>query len=195
MGHALVAAYSEHAGPVHKISIVPRGRAALGYTMQLPSEDQFLLKRGELIERLSGLRGGRAAEEIVFRDVTTGAQNDLERATALARQMVAAYGMSDSIGLVSCVQRQSAFLDGQMQRDCSEATARDIDEEVKVLLDHAYAKAKQILSAHRDQLEKIAAELLKKEALDAQEFYRLVGKEMPRAKEPLPPLPEPAVKA
>ena len=193
VGHALVAAYSENADPVHKISIVPRGRAALGYTMQLPSEDQFLLTRAELMERLAGLLGGRAAEEIVFREVTTGAQNDLERATALARQMVAVYGMSESIGLVSCVQRQSAFLDGQMQRDCSEATARDIDEEVKVLLDHAYGDAKQILSAHRDQLEKIAGELLKRESLDAQEFYRLVGKEMPRAKEPAPPLPEPAV--
>jgi cell division protease FtsH len=193
VGHALVAAYSEHADPVHKISIVPRGRAALGYTMQLPSEDQFLLTRAELMERLAGLLGGRAAEEIVFREVTTGAQNDLERATALARQMVAVYGMSESIGLVSCVQRQSAFLDGQMQRDCSEATARDIDEEVKVLLDHAYGDAKQILSSHRDQLEKIAGELLKRESLDAQAFYRLVGKEMPRAKEPAPPLPEPAV--
>jgi cell division protease FtsH len=195
VGHALVAAYSEHADPVHKISIVPRGRAALGYTMQLPSEDQFLLTRAELMERLSGLLGGRAAEEIVFREVSTGAQNDLERATALARQMVAAYGMSETIGLVSCVQRQGAFFDGQMQRDCSEATARDIDEEVKLLLDQAYARAKQILSAHRDQLENIAAELLQKEALDAKEFYRLVGKEMPRAKEPAPPLPEPAVKA
>ena len=193
VGHALVAAYSEHADPVHKISIVPRGRAALGYTMQLPAEDQFLLTRGELMERLSGLLGGRAAEEIAFGEVTTGAQNDLERATALARQMVAVYGMSESIGLVSCVQRQSGFLDGQMLRDCSEATARDIDEEVKVLLDHAYGDAKQILSAHRDQLEKIAEELLKKESLDAQEFYRLVGKEMPRAKEPAPPLPEPVV--
>ena len=193
VGHALVAAYSENADPVHKISIVPRGRAALGYTMQLPSEDQFLLTRAELMERLAGLLGGRAAEEIVFREVTTGAQNDLERATALARQMVAVYGMSESIGLVSCVQRQSAFLDGQMQRDCSEATARDIDEEVKVLLDHAYGDAKQILLAHRDQLEKIAGELLKRESLDAQEFYRLVGKETPRAKEPAPPLPEPAV--
>ena len=118
--------------------------------------------------------------------MTTGAQNDLERATALARQMVAVYGMSESIGLVSCVQRQTAFLDGQLQRDCSEATARDIDEEVKVLLDHAYAKAKQILSAHRDQLDMIATELLKKEALDGKEFYRLIGKEMPRAKEPAP---------
>ena len=197
VGHALVAAYSESADPVHKISIVPRGRAALGYTMQLPSEDQFLLTRAELMERLSGLLGGRAAEEIIFREVTTGAQNDLERATALARQMVAAYGMSESIGLVSCVQRKSAFLpgqDGQFQRDCSEATARDIDEEVKVILDQAYAKAKQILSAHRDQIEKIATELLNKESLDAREFYRLVGKEMPRAKEPAPPLSEPSVK-
>jgi cell division protease FtsH len=193
VGHALVAAYSEHADPVHKISIVPRGRAALGYTMQLPAEDQFLLTRAELMERLAGLLGGRAAEELIFDEVTTGAQNDLERATALARQMVAVYGMSESIGLVSCVQRQSAFLDGQVQRDCSEATARDIDEEVKVLLDHAYGDAKQLLSAHCDKLEKIAGELLKKESLDAQEFYRLVGKEMPRAKEPAPPLPEPAV--
>ena len=183
------------ADPVHKISIVPRGRAALGYTMQLPSEDQFLLTRGELMDRLCGLLGGRAAEEMVFGEVTTGAQNDLERATALARQMVAVYGMSERIGLVNCAQRQSAFLaglDGSMQRDCSEETAREIDEEVKVILDEAYAKAKEVLTAHRDQLEKIAAELLKKEALDGQEFYRLVGKEMPKAKEPVPPLPEPA---
>jgi cell division protease FtsH len=194
VGHALVAAHSEQADPVHKISIVPRGRSALGYTMQLPSEDQFLMTRTELMDRLAGLLGGRAAEELVFREVSTGAQNDLERATALARQMVAAYGMSESIGLVSCVQRQPAFLgglDGQMQRDCSEATAREIDEEVKMILDEAYTKAKKVLTAHRDQLEKIAAELLKKEALDGQEFYRLVGKEMPRAKEPAPPLPEP----
>ncbi|MGA7395083.1 MAG: ATP-dependent zinc metalloprotease FtsH [Terrimicrobiaceae bacterium] len=193
VGHALVAAHSEQADPVHKISIVPRGRAALGYTMQLPSEDQFLLTRGELTERLCGLLGGRAAEELVFGEVTTGAQNDLERATALARQMVAVYGMSERIGLVSCAQRQSAFLglDGSMQRDCSEETAREIDEEVKVLLDEAYASAKQILTAHRDQLEQIATELLRKETLDGREFYRLVGKEVPHAKEPVPPLPEP----
>ena len=195
VGHALVAAYSEQADPVHKISIVPRGRAALGYTMQLPSEDQFLLTRGELMDRLCGLLGGRAAEELVFGEVTTGAQNDLERATALARQMVAVYGMSERIGLVNCAQRQPAFLaglDGPMQRDCSEETAREIDEEVKAILDDAYARTKEVLAAHRDQLEKIAAQLLKKESLDGQEFYRLVGKEMPRAKEPAPPLPEPA---
>jgi cell division protease FtsH len=194
VGHALVAAYSEHADPVHKISIVPRGRAALGYTMQLPAEDQFLLTRGELLDRLCGLLGGRAAEELIFGEVTTGAQNDLERATDLARQMVAVYGMSERIGLVNCAQRQSAFLglEGSMQRDCSEETAREIDEEVKVILDEAYTRAKEVLAVHRDQLEGIAAELLKREALDGQEFYRLVGKEIPRAKEPVPPLPEPA---
>jgi cell division protease FtsH len=192
VGHALVAAYSEHADPVHKISIVPRGRAALGYTMQLPSEDQFLLTRAELLDRLCGLLGGRAAEELVFGEVTTGAQNDLERATALARQMVAVYGMSDRIGLVSCVQRQSTFLpglDGPMQRDCSEETAREIDEEVKAMLDEAYATTKEILETHRDKLESITAELLKRESLDGQEFYRLVGREMPQAKEAVPPLP------
>jgi cell division protease FtsH len=147
------------------------------------------------MDRLSGLLGGRAAEEMVFGEVTTGAQNDLERATALARQMVAVYGMSERIGLVNCAQRQSTFLgglDGPTQCDCSEETAREIDEEVKAILDDAYARTKEVLAAHRDQLEKIAGELLKKESLDGREFYRLVGKEMPRAKEPAPPPPEAA---
>ena len=109
VGHALVAAYSEHADPVHKISIVPRGRAALGYTMQLPSEDQFLLSKSELIDRIRGILGGRAAEEIVFVEITTGAENDLERATALTRQMVCIYGMSPKIGLAHCAQRQNGY--------------------------------------------------------------------------------------
>jgi cell division protease FtsH len=162
VGHALVAAHSEHADPVHKISIVPRGRAALGYTMQLPSEDQFLLTRSELIDRLRGLLGGRAAEEIVFGEVSTGAQNDLERATALARQMVAVYGMSERVGLPNCAHRQSMFLagtDSALQRDCSEQTAREIDEEVKAILHGAYDEAKRCLTTHRDQLEKIARQV------------------------------------
>src|SRR5205085_9731359 len=96
VGHALVAAYSEHADPVHKISIIPRGRAALGYTMQLPADDQFLLSRSALIDRIKGLLGGRSAEEVVFNEVSTGAENDLDRATALARQMVCMYGMSET---------------------------------------------------------------------------------------------------
>jgi cell division protease FtsH len=194
VGHALVAAHSEHADPVHKISIVPRGRAALGYTMQLPSEDQFLLTRSDLLDRIRGLLGGRAAEEIVFGEVTTGAQNDLERATALARQMVALYGMSERIGLANCAQRQAQFLagpDGGFQRDCSEQTAREMDEEVRAILDRAYAEAKQCLTAHRDQLERVTAELLAKETLDGAEFYQMVGRPKPCAKEPVPPLPAP----
>lgn len=195
VGHALVAAHSQHADPVHKISVVPRGRAALGYTMQLPSEDQFLLTRSELFDRLCGLLGGRAAEELVFGEISTGAQNDLERATALARQMVTMFGMSERIGLTHCAQRQAQFLpttEGVFQRDCSEQTAREIDEEVRSLLDHAYAKAKEILTEHRDQLDKIAAELLAKETLDGQEFYKLVGKPMPPPKEPVPPMSVPS---
>lgn len=199
VGHALVAAYSEHADPVHKISIVPRGRAALGYTMQLPAEDQYLLTRSELFDRLCGLLGGRAAEELVFGEVSTGAQNDLERATAIARQMVAVFGMSERIGLAHCAQQRPLFLAGSdtmLQRDCSEQTAREIDEEVKSLLSHAFVRAKEILAEHRDQLEKVTAELLARETIDGPEFYKLVGREMPRSKEPVPALPAaPAIAA
>ncbi len=182
VGHALMAAYNPDTDPVHKISIVPRGRSALGYTMQLPTEDQFLLTRTELVHRIEGLLGGRASEEIVFGEVSTGAQNDLERATALARQMVALYGMSERVGLANCAQRQPSFLDGQgfqIQRDCSEETARTIDEEVKKLLSQAYDRAKEALSSHRDQLERVTRELLKAESIDGPTFYRLIGKETP----------------
>jgi len=188
VGHALMAAYNPDTDPVHKISIVPRGRAALGYTMQLPSEDQFLLTRTELVHRIEGLLGGRAAEEVVFGEVSTGAQNDLERATAMARQMVALYGMSDRVGLPICAQRQPSFLDGQgfqVQRDCSEETSREIDEEVRKLLDSAYTKAKEMLSTHREQLETVTAELLKSETIDGPRFYRLVGKDAPAIKAPV----------
>jgi cell division protease FtsH len=190
VGHALIAAHSKRADPVHKISIVPRGRAALGYTMQLPIEDQFLLTRGELLERLRALFGGRAAEEVVFGEVTTGAENDLERATTLARQMVAMFGMSERVGLAHCAQRQNTFLGGLEnvpQRDCSEQTAREIDEEVKKLLDQAYTEAKEILAVHRDQLETITAELLQRETLDAATFYGLIGKPVPEATPLAPP--------
>lgn len=191
VGHALVAAYSEHADPVHKISVIPRGRAALGYTMQLPSEDQFLLTRSELLDRIRGMLGGRAAEEVMFNEITTGAENDLDRATALARQMACVYGMSERIGLAHCAQRQNpAFLagDGSFQRDCSEATAREIDEEVKAILDRAYREAKQILLEHRDQLQMVSEELLKRETLDAQTFHEMIGRPLkPTAKPPTAP--------
>src|SRR5436309_14267980 len=143
VGHALVAAYSKHADPVHKISIIPRGRAALGYTLQLPAEDQFLMTRSELLDRIRSALGGRAAEEVIFNDVTTGAENDLERVTAVARQMICLFGMSEAVGLARCVQRNNPLYlgatDGVFQRDCSEKTAEQIDAEVKRLLDHAYA--------------------------------------------------------
>ncbi len=130
-GHAIVATHCAHADPVRKISIVPRGRAALGYTLQLPTSDQFLLTRSDLIDRITGLLGGRAAEELVFGEVTTGAENDLEHATALARQIVGLYGMSESVGLAHVGQKHSCFLqglpEGSTQPDCSEQTAREID--------------------------------------------------------------------
>jgi cell division protease FtsH len=186
-GHALVAAYSEGADPVHKISIVPRGRSALGYTMQLPTEDQFLLTQSELRDRIRGMLGGRAAEEVVFGEITTGASNDLELATALARQMVCHYGMSEKIGLTSIAKREEFLMPGQegfLQRDCSEETAREIDKEVKTILDRAYEEAIEILKAHRDDLEKVVEELRKSETLDAKAFYGLIGLPMPERREP-----------
>jgi cell division protease FtsH len=180
VGHALVAAYSEHADPVRKISIVPRGRAALGYTMQLPTQQQFLMTRAEILDRIRGLLGGRAAEELIFGEVTTGAENDLERATAMARQMVGIYGMSENIGLARVLQREaSAFLtgaNGALQRDCSDETAERVDAEVKAILDNAYADAKRTVSEQRDQLENVTRELLKHESLDGDAFYQLIGR-------------------
>jgi cell division protease FtsH len=185
VGHAVVAAHCPHADPVRKISIVPRGRAALGYTLQLPAGDQFLLSRSDLIDRLRSLLGGRAAEELVFGEVTTGAENDLEHATALARQMVGLYGMSESIGLAHVGQKQSPYLpaqqDGMIQRDCSEQTAREIDEEVKRLLSEAYESAKGILTSHRDQLDRVAQELLRRETLDEAAFKALLEGPAPAA--------------
>ena len=189
LGHALVAAYSPDADPVRKITIVPHGQAALGYTMQVPTGDQFLMSRAELLTRIRGMLGGRASEELEYGDLTTGAQNDLEHATALARQMVCLYGMSEKIGMANCAQRAPAYLPGepfQLQRDCSEQTAREIDEEVKKLLDNCYAEAKDILSAHRSELRRVVVELLKRETLDGETLYELIGKEMPKAKEPAP---------
>jgi cell division protease FtsH len=182
----LVAAYSQHADAVHKITIIPHGHAALGYTMQLPTEDHYLMSRSALVDRLKGQLGGRAAEEVIFQEVSTGAENDLQQATALARNMVALYGMSETIGLAHCAQRQNPFgagmPDGFMQRDCSEQTAREIDQEVKKMLDHAYADAKAVLQEHRDQLESVVGELLAHETIDGKTFLRLLGREQPESR-------------
>jgi cell division protease FtsH len=178
VGHAMVAAYSKHADKVHKISIVPRGRAALGYTLQLPEGEQFLMTRAELSDRIKGLLGGRAAEDVVFGEVSTGAENDLERATAMARQMVCIYGMSPRVGLVHIGHRPHPYLngvlDGSLQRDFSEQTAQEVDEEVKKLLDEAYAQARQILVEHRAKLDLVSQELIQRETIDRQTFYKLL---------------------
>jgi len=179
VGHAMVAAYSKHADVLHKISIVPRGRAALGYTLQLPEDDQYLMSRPALIDKIKGMLGGRAAEEVVFHEITTGAENDLEHATTVARQMICVYGMGGSVGLMHVGQQPNPFLpisnDG-MVRDCSEETAHAIDDEVRKILDAAYAESKQILLQHRAQLDLVAGELLKRETMDAQTFKDLINR-------------------
>jgi cell division protease FtsH len=187
VGHALIAAFTEHGDRVTKISVVPRGRAALGYTLQLPTEEQFLMTRAEILDRVTGLLGGRAAEELVFEEITTGAENDLQRATAMVRQMICIYGMSKTIGLAHLAQHPAIpYLNGangSFHRDCSDETAYLIDEEVKQLLDRTYNRAKSILTQHRDLLEFISGELLKRESLDGTTFYRLAGVTPPSPEE------------
>src|SRR5262249_41727207 len=162
------------------------------YTLQLPEGDQFLLTRSELLDRIRGMLGGRAAEQIVFNEVSTGAENDLERTTAIARQMVCVFGMSEEVGLVRCVQRPDGIFvphaDGMLQRDCSEHTAERIDAEVKRILDETYDDAKQILDTHRDQLDLVAGELLKCETMDAQTFNQLIGRKAKDEKEVTVPI-------
>jgi cell division protease FtsH len=179
VGHALVAAYSKHADPVRKISIVPRGRAALGYTLQLPTGDQYLLSRSELLDRIKGLLGGRAAEELVLAEVSTGAENDLQQATALARRLVCQFGMGEAVGLMHCAQPDTpALLAGEVHpwhRECSDDTAHAIDVEVKSLLDQLYREAQQILREHRDELDRVARALLDQETLDEATLNRLIA--------------------
>ncbi len=181
-GHALVAARSERGFPVEKITIVPRGRAALGYTMQLAEQERFLRTKQDLLDRLAVTMGGRAAEELVFEDVSTGAHDDLRTATEIARQMVCMFGMSDRLGLPQCARpTESMYLgsDGSMARDCSEETSRVIDEEIRAMLDGARNRARAVLEAERPLLERITATLLEKETLDRASFEELVGSSPP----------------
>ncbi|MDG4475498.1 ATP-dependent zinc metalloprotease FtsH [Thiovibrio frasassiensis] len=178
-GHALVATFRKTAEKVHKISIVPRGIGALGYTMQLPTEDRFLMSKTELLEKIDVLLGGRAAEKIVFNEITTGAQNDLQRATDIARSMVAMYGMNEKLGQVTYLQQANQFLQqGQglfQQKEFSDQTALLIDEEVRKIIDARMVLVEETLAEQRPLLEKIAKVLLEKEALDDEEFKALVG--------------------
>ncbi|MBQ7169699.1 MAG: ATP-dependent zinc metalloprotease FtsH [Synergistaceae bacterium] len=181
-GHAIVAKLLPGSDPVHKISIIPRGHAALGYTLQLPEEDRFLMSKSELMNRIAVLLSGRVSEEIVFNDVTSGAANDLERATQTARQMVTQLGMSETIGLVKLGnKREEIFLgrDISEDRNYSEEVAYKIDQEVKAIIDACYENAKEILTSRRALMDKIAGVLLEREVIDAEEFERLMNEGVP----------------
>jgi cell division protease FtsH len=181
-GHAIVAESVEHADRVHKISIIPRGIAALGYTQQQPTEDRYLMTRAELLDRLAVLLGGRVAEELVFNEISTGAQNDLQRATDIARSMVAEYGMSDRLGLVSYERpRQAMFLPESFSsaKHYSEAKAAQIDDEVARFVDDAHQRVRGILSARRAVLDDLALLLSQKESVQGDELRQMLSAAAP----------------
>jgi cell division protease FtsH len=184
-GHAMVAHVLPNTDEVHKITVIPRGRA-LGYTLTLPEQDKFMMTREELRDELAMLMGGRVAEEIIAGDISTGAGNDIERATKIARQMVTEHGMSDAIGPRTLGQKQGeVFLgrDWASTPDYSEAVAFEIDQEISRLIDEAHDVALEILSQHRERLDELAALLLEKETLDREAFFKTVEKRAPRAPE------------
>lgn len=170
IGHALVAASLKGTEPVAKITIVPRTMGSLGYVMQLPEEEKYLMSKEELINRIITLFGGRAAEELVFDSVTTGASNDIEKATEIARAMITQYGMSEKFGLMGIENVQNRYLDGRPVTNCADATAAEVDKEVMRFLSKCYERAKEILSEHRETLDKLAAHLFEKETINGKEF-------------------------
>ena len=175
VGHALVAALEKHSQPVSKITIVPHTSGALGYTMQMPEEEKFLNTLEELKTELRTLVGGRAAEQVAFGVQTTGAANDLQRATALARNMVSQYGMGKKLGLMTTAAVEHEYLDGQAYMDCAQSTAAVVDQEVKQLLDESYADALNLLKEHRALLDEVAEFLLMKETITGEELMSFVN--------------------
>jgi cell division protease FtsH len=176
-GHAIVASSLPNVDPVRRISIIPRGISALGYTLQLPTEDRYLMTRTELLDRLAVLLGGRVAEEIKFNEISTGAHNDLQRATDIATSMVKEYGMSEKLGYVTFEkEKRPLFIPSPLfsSREYSEETARQIDEEVKKIIDHTYNKARQILTAKRKELEELAQLLLEKEVVEEADLKKIL---------------------
>ena len=176
VGHALVTALQKNTEPVQKITIVPRTMGSLGYVMQVPEEEKYLMTKDELMTRLVTLLGGRAAEEVVFDTVTTGASNDIEKATQIARAMITQYGMSEKFGLMSLETVESKYLDGSARLNCSDETAAMIDDEVKELLKECFAEAKQLLSENRDVLDEIAKYLYEKETITGKQFMVIYRK-------------------
>jgi len=181
VGHAMVSSLLPNADPVHRISIVPRGYRALGYTLQLPAEDKYLATRSELLDQITSLLGGRAAEELVFGEITTGAASDIERATELARKMVCQLGMSEKLGPLSWGKtEQEIFLGKELTRmkNYSERVANQIDEEVKNIVSSCYEKAKEIIEKHRKQLDEVVDILLEREVIEGSELRSLLETEL-----------------
>ena len=174
VGHALVNALQKDAEPVQKITIVPRTMGALGYVMQVPEEEKYLNTKTELEAMLVGFLAGRAAEEIVFGNVTTGASNDIEKATQIARAMITQYGMSDKFGLIGLATVENQYLSGRATLNCGDSTATEIDHEVMLMLKNSYEKAKEILNAHREALDRIAAFLIERETITGKEFMNIL---------------------
>lgn len=173
VGHALVTALEKHAEPVQKITIVPRTMGSLGYVMQVPEEEKYLMSKDEILTRITTLYGGRASEELVFGSITTGASNDIEKATKLARSMVTQFGMTDKFGLMGLESIESQYLDGRPVQNCSNETAGEIDKEVMKILKRCYDRALELLSGNRDVLDKIAEFLITKETITGKEFISL----------------------
>lgn len=173
VGHALVSALQKDAEPVQKITIVPRTMGALGYVLNVPEEEKYLNSKKELEAQIIVFLAGRAAEEIVFHSVTTGAANDIEKATSIARAMVTQYGMSDKFGLMGLATRQDQYLSGRTVMDCGEATAAAVDDEVMRILKDSYEEAKRLLSENRDVLDQIAAFLIERETITGKEFMQI----------------------
>ena len=176
IGHALVAALQKHAAPVTKITIIPRTSGALGYTMQVDEEDRNLLSKEELMDRIATFTGGRAAEEIIFGSITTGASNDIEQATKLARAMITRYGMSESFGMVALETNSNAYLGGDTALACAPETASEIDRQVVALVGAQYEKAKSLLNSHISSLHELAKYLHDKETITGEEFMDILHK-------------------
>ena len=173
VGHALISAVQKNSEPVQKITIVPRTMGALGYVMQVPEEEKYLNTKAELHDMIVGMLGGRAAEELKFETVTTGASNDIERATAIARNMVTQYGMSDRFGLMGLATVESRYLEGRAVLNCSDVTASAVDEEVRKIMEDCYNEAKAILSENMDAMDMIAEHLIREETITGKDFMRL----------------------
>lgn len=182
VGHALVAGLLEGTDPVHKITIVPRTMGALGYTMQLPEEEKYLVSRDELINQITVMLGGRAAEEEVFNLVSTGASNDIERASQTARSMVTVYGMTEAFDMMALESIQNRYLDGRAVRNCSEETSTLVDKEILKIIRECHEKARTLLNENRDLLDEISEYLLEKETIYGDEFMKFVHKKYPELK-------------